>query len=101
MRPPNPNTIAFLQEPDLTLITLIVTATTAGIALFYCGKTAHFVNDLWRNLSIALYAQEDIEDKMKQMFDDLLEVVNLLGEEIVGLKCKLYLDVMLIMNGFV
>lgn len=74
------------------LITLIATATTAAIALSQSVQTAHYVNNLSKNVSQALGTQESIDRKLEEKLNALFDTVNILGEELQGLKIKLTLD---------
>ena len=47
----------------LAFIALIVTDTSAAIALSQSVQTAHIVYDLYRNISMALHTQEDTDCK--------------------------------------
>ena len=80
--------IVLIIASIVALITLIVTATTDAIALSQSVQTAHIVYDLYRNISMALHTQEDIDNKIQQKLDELLEVVNFLGKEIWVLKMQ-------------
>ena len=50
----------------VALIALIVTDTSAAIALSQSVQSAHFVNYLSRNLSMALHTQEDTDYKIQE-----------------------------------
>ena len=55
----------FIMAGVVALIALIVTATSAAIALSQSVQSAHFVNYLSRNLSMSLHTQEDTDYKMQ------------------------------------
>ena len=55
----------FIMAGVVALIALIVTATSAAIALSQSVQSAHFVNYLSRNLSMALHTREDTDYKMQ------------------------------------
>ncbi|XP_054569932.1 endogenous retrovirus group K member 7 Env polyprotein-like isoform X1 [Eptesicus fuscus] len=70
------------------LITLIATAAAAAAALTQEVQTAHFVNDLSKNVSTALGTQEAINRKIEEKLNALYDMVMYLGEEIDGLKVR-------------
>ena len=53
----------FIMAGVVALIALIVTDTSAAIALSQSVQTAHIVYDLYRNISMALHTQEDTDYK--------------------------------------
>ena len=55
----------FIMAGVVALIALIATATSAAIDLSQSVQSAHFVNYLSRNLSMALHTQEDTDYKMQ------------------------------------
>ena len=55
----------FIMAVVVALIALIVTATSAAITLSQSVQSAHFVNYLSRNISMALHTQEDTDYKMQ------------------------------------
>ena len=81
-------------------VSLIATASTAAIALSQSVQTTHYVNEMSKNISLALGTQEDIDKKLEQKLDALYEMFQYLGEEVRGLKnqvssrmsCRVSLD---------
>ena len=76
----------------VALVSLIVTATTAAISLSQSVQTAHYVNEMSKNISLALGTQEDIDRKLEQKLDALYEMVQYLSEEVQGLKIRSRLE---------
>nr|KAF6418685.1 hypothetical protein HJG63_008733 [Rousettus aegyptiacus] len=72
------------------LVSLI--ATTAAVALSQTVQTAHYVNNLSRNVTIALGTQENIDNKLEQKLDALYSLVMYLGDEIQGLKVRFHFE---------
>ncbi|XP_054585328.1 endogenous retrovirus group K member 25 Env polyprotein-like [Eptesicus fuscus] len=80
--------IGLLIAGVTALITLIATAAAAAAALTQEVQTAHFVNDLSKNVSTALGTQEAIDRKIEEKLNALYDMVMYLGEEIDGLKVR-------------
>ncbi|XP_023382928.1 endogenous retrovirus group K member 13-1 Env polyprotein [Pteropus vampyrus] len=78
--------VAVVVAGILAVVALVVTATTAAISLSNSVQTATFVNDLTKNVSLAMGSQESIDEKIEQKLDALYETVNFLGEEVQALK---------------
>lgn len=76
----------------LAIVSLIATAATAAVALSQTVQTAHYVNDLSRNVTLALGTQENIDRKLEQKLDALYKTVEYLGDEIQGLKIRSQLE---------
>ena len=76
----------------VALVSLIVTATTAAISLSQSVQTTHYVNEMSKNISLALRTQEDIDRKLEQKLDALYEMVQYLSEEVQGLKIRSCLE---------
>lgn len=74
------------------LVTLIASSTAAAFALPHSIQTAHHVNMLSKNVSQILGTQEFIDVKIEQKLNALYDTVNILGDELQGLKLKLSLD---------
>ncbi|XP_024900349.1 carbohydrate sulfotransferase 6 isoform X2 [Pteropus alecto] len=72
--------VAVVVAGILAVVALVVTATTAAISLSNSVQTATFVNDLTKNVSLAMGSQESIDEKIEQKLDALYETVNFLGE---------------------
>lgn len=72
----------------LALIAMIVSATTAGVALAREVQTAHTVNMMGRNVSKAHYIQEDINRKMEERLNALWDTVQVIGDEVLALRVK-------------
>ena len=71
------------------LITTITSVTVAAISLTQQVHTAQYVNDMSKNVSLALATQEIIDRKLKV---DALEAVIHIGTELQALKVKLALS---------
>ena len=56
----------FIMAGVVALIVLIPSATTAAITLSQSVQSAHFLNYLSRNLSMALHTQEDRDYKIQE-----------------------------------
>ena len=52
-------------------------------------KTAHFVDDLNKNVSLTLARQRIIDQKLEVKFDVLENVVLVLGQEVENIKVQL------------
>lgn len=76
----------------LAIVSLIATAATAAVALSQTVQTAHYVNDLSRNVTLALGTQKNIDRKLEQKLDALCKTVEYLGDEIQGLKIRSQLE---------
>ena len=76
----------------VALVSPIVTATTAAISLSQSVQTDHYVNEMSKNISLALGTQEDIHRKLEQKLDALYEMVQYLSEEFQGLKIRSCLE---------
>lgn len=74
------------------LVTLIASATAATVALTQTIQTAHFVNDLSKNVSKALGTQENIGRKFEKKLNALFNMVQYLRNKIQGLKLKTRLE---------
>ncbi|XP_052016061.1 endogenous retrovirus group K member 7 Env polyprotein-like [Apodemus sylvaticus] len=68
------------------LIAILTTFAVATIALVEEINTAHFVNDLNKNVSLALLEQEAIDKKLEAKINALEEVVLALGQDMANLK---------------
>ncbi|XP_036079189.1 endogenous retrovirus group K member 7 Env polyprotein-like [Rousettus aegyptiacus] len=71
------------------LVSLIA---TAAVALSQTVQTAHYVNNLSKNVTMALGTQENIDNKLEQKLDALYSLVMYLGDEIQGLKVRFHLE---------
>ncbi|XP_036075999.1 endogenous retrovirus group K member 7 Env polyprotein-like [Rousettus aegyptiacus] len=71
------------------LVWLIATTATTAVAL---SQTAHYVNNLSKNVTAALGTQENIDNKLEQKLDALYSLVMYLGDEIQGLKVRFHLE---------
>ncbi|XP_036084424.1 uncharacterized protein LOC118609352 [Rousettus aegyptiacus] len=74
------------------LVSLIATAATAAIALSQTVQIVHYVNNLSKNVTVALGTQENIDNKLEQKLDALYSLVMYLGDEIQGLKVRFHLE---------
>lgn len=61
------------------------------IALSQSVHIAHFVNDLSKNVILALGIQ-DIDSKLEQTLHTLKEIIQYLGDEVQGLKLRSHLE---------
>ena len=73
------------------LVSLTATAAAAAVTLSQTVQTAHYVNNLSKNVTIALGTQENIDNKLEQKLDALYSLVMYLGDEIQGLKVRSHL----------
>ena len=73
------------------LIAISASVTVSAVALSKEVHMASFVNQLSKNVSIALITRETIDKKIKNKVNALEEAVLLMGQEITNLKIKLSL----------
>ena len=73
------------------LIAIIASVTVSAVALSKEVHTASFVDQLSKNVSVALTMQEIIDKKIENEVNALEETVLLTGQEITNLKIKLSL----------
>ncbi|XP_054547642.1 endogenous retrovirus group K member 13-1 Env polyprotein-like [Talpa occidentalis] len=78
--------VASLILGILALIAIVTSLTVSSVALVQEVHTAHHVNDLTRNVSLALATQRDIDQKIEQKLNALEETVLALGEEVQLIK---------------
>lgn len=78
--------VAALVLGIAALISILTTFTVATTALVETIQTAQFVNNLNRNVSLALIQQELIDKKLESKLNALEEVVVALGQEMSNLK---------------
>ena len=83
--------IAALIVGVTALIAIIASVTVSAVALSKEVHTASFVDQLSKNVSIALTTQEIIDRKIENKVNALEEAVLLIGQEIINLKIKLSL----------
>ena len=83
--------IAALVVGITALIAIIASVTVSAVALSKEVHMASFVNQLSKNVSIALTKQEIIDKKIENKVNALEEAVLLIGQEITNLKIKLSL----------
>ena len=83
--------IAALVMGITALIATIASVTVSAIALSKEVHMASFVNQLSKNVSVALTMQEIIDKKIENKVNSLEEAVLLMGQEITNLKIKLSL----------
>lgn len=84
--------IGLLIAGITALVAMIAAASAAAIALTQTVQTAHFINDLPKNVSTALGTQESIDKKMEEKLNALYDMVQYLGEEIQSLKLRSRLE---------
>ncbi|KAF6302996.1 hypothetical protein mRhiFer1_008733 [Rhinolophus ferrumequinum] len=70
------------------LIMLIASSVTAAVSLSQSVQTATYVNELSKNVSIALDTQDLIDQKLNAKIDALYEMVFWMGDEVQALKVK-------------
>ena len=68
------------------LIAIIASVTVSAVTLSKEVHTASFVNQLSKNVSVALTTQEIIDKKIENKVNALEEAVLLMGQEITNLK---------------
>ena len=73
------------------LIAIIASVTVSTVALSKEVHTTSFVNQLSKNVSVALTMQEITDKKIENKVNALEEAVLLIGQEIINLKIKLSL----------
>ena len=73
------------------LIAITASATVSTVALSKEVHTALFVDQLSKNVSVALTTQELLDRKIENKVNALEEAVLLIGQEIINLKIKLSL----------
>ena len=73
------------------MIAIIVSVTVSAVALSKEVHIASLVDQLSKNVSVALTTQEVIDRKMENKVNALEEAVLLIGQEITNLKIKLSL----------
>ena len=83
--------IAALVVGITALIAIMASVTVSAVALSKEVHTASFVNQLSKNVSVALTTQEIIDKKIENKVNALEEAVLLMGQEITNLKIKLSL----------
>ena len=83
--------IAALIVGITALIAIIASVTVSVVALSKELHTASFVDQLSKNVSVALTTQEIIDRKIENKANALEEGVLLIGQEITNLKIKLSL----------
>ena len=83
--------IAALVVGVTALTAIIASVTVSVVVLTKEVHTASFVNQLSKNVSIALTMQEIIDKKIENKVNSLEEAVLLMGQEITNLKIKLSL----------
>lgn len=69
-----------------------IIATAAAIALSQTVQTAHFVNNLSKNVTMALGTQESIDRKLEAKINALYDTLNLIGGEIESIHIRLQLS---------
>ena len=83
--------IAALVMGVTALTAIIASVTVSVVVLTKEVHTASFVNQLSKNVSLALTTQEIIDKKIENKVNALEEAVLLMGQEITNLKIKLSL----------
>ena len=69
----------------IAFISILVTVVTSATALTQTVQTAGFVDNVSKNISIALHTQESIDEKIQQKLDALYDIVVHLGNRVDGL----------------
>ena len=80
--------IAALIVGITALIAIIASDTVSAVALSKEVHTASFVDQLSKNVSVALTTQEIIDRKIENKVSALEEAVLLIGQDITNLKIK-------------
>ena len=83
--------IAALVVGITALIAIIASVTVSAVALSKEVHTASFVDQLSKNVSVALTTQEIIDRKIENKVNALEEAVLLIGQEVMNLQIKLSL----------
>ena len=83
--------IAALVVGITALIAIIASVTVSAVALSKEVHMASFVDQLSKNVSVALTTQEIIDKKIEDKVNALEESIPLMGQEITNLKIKLSL----------
>ena len=83
--------IAALIVGITMLISIIASVMVSAVSLSKEVHTASFVDQLSKNVSVALTTQEIIDRKIENKVNTLEEAVMLIGQEITNLKIKLSL----------
>jgi len=83
--------IAALVVGITALIAIIASVTVSAVVLSKEVHKASFVDQLSKNVSVALTTQEIIDKKIENKVNALEEAVLLMGQEITNLKIKLSL----------
>ena len=83
--------IAALIVGITALIAILASVTVSAAALSKEVHTASFVEQLSKNVSVALTTQEIIDRKIENKVNALEEAVLLMGQEITNLKIELSL----------
>ena len=73
----------------------------AAISLTQQVHTARYVNDMSKNVSLAVATQEIIDKKLELKVDALEEAIMHIGTELQALKVKLHYPVTPTISGFV
>ena len=76
----------------IAVVSFIAIAATAAVALSHSVQTAHYGNQLSKNVTMALRTQEDFDAKVEQKLYVLYALVQYLGEEIQGFKIRSHLE---------
>lgn len=74
---------------NITLVAILTPLTVSTVTLVSDTKTAHFVDDLNKNVSLTLARQRIIDQKLEVKFDVLENVVLVLGHEVENIKVQL------------
>ena len=74
---------------NITLVAILTPLTVSTVTLVSDTKTAHFVDDLNKNVSLTLARQRIIDQKLEVKFDVLENVVLVLGHEVENIKIQL------------
>lgn len=83
--------IGLLIAGIMALVTIIATAATAAVALSQTVQNSHYVNNLSKNVTLALGTQENIDEKLEQKVNALYDSVQCLGDEIQSVKVRSHL----------
>lgn len=71
------------------LIAIVTSLIASSVTLVSKMKTAHFINDLNKNVSLTLVKQQIINKKLETKLDALEGVILELGQEVENIKVQL------------
>lgn len=78
---------------NITLVAILTPLTVSTVTLVSDTKTAHFVDDLNKNVSLTLARQQIMDKKLEVKLDALEDVVLALGQDVENTKFSFQLSV--------